>query len=296
MALAAKWGSLTRQNVQQSPQVAALVKADGGALAGDAVEALGNLLNFAAQQFNVGKNLNDVQIALLASEMLRIYWHWRFDEFSFVLREAVAGRYGTTYDRIDAPTVHEWCAKYEADRNIMQAQQVEQEAQAHKLTEQQAPRSELAEHPRFGDEYQGVRAQLEALNDGELNATWRHYLTAQRADNKFIAAVATEVVNERRKAHYLRQLAERVQSAPTHVPTLREQMYQQKLATHDRINAKLLGENSPVWGIAQYWMDILDVESEPVESPTEQAPVQHTIGSSAPDTTTSFKPVMALAS
>jgi hypothetical protein len=264
LALAAKWGSLTRQNVQQSPQVAALVKADGGALAGDAVEALGNLLNFAAQQFNVGKNLNDVQIALLASEMLRIYWHWRFDEFSFVLREAVAGRYGTTYDRIDAPTVHEWCAKYEADRNATQAQQAEHEARAHKLAEQQAPRSELAAHPSFGADYQGVRAQLEALSDGELNTTWRHYLTAQRAANKFIAAVATEVVNERRKAHYLRQLSERMQNAPARVPTLREQMHQQMQATRDRINAKLLGENSPVWGIAQHWVDILDVESEPV--------------------------------
>jgi hypothetical protein len=259
-ALIKQWRGLTPAIAQQSAQVSALE----AAAKGDTAEALGNLLTFAAAQFNVGKNLTDVQIALLASEMLRLYWHWRFDEFSLVLREAVAGRYGTTYDRIDAPTVHEWCAKYEADRNATQAYLAEQETRQQKLAEKQPLRSELAIHPRFGAEYAGVRTQLEALSDEELNTTWRHYLTAQRADNKFIAAVATEVVNERRKAHYLRQLAERVQAGPARVPTLREQMHAQMQATRERINAKLLGENSPVWGIAQHWLDIVDVESEPI--------------------------------
>jgi hypothetical protein len=289
VALIQQWRRLTPASAQQAPQVSALE----AVAPGDVAEALGNLLTFAAAQFNVGKNLTDVQIALLASEMLRLYWHWRFDEFSFVLREAVAGRYGTTYDRIDAPTVHEWCAKYEADRNATQAHHAEQEARAYKQAEQQAPRSELATHPEFGAEYQGVRAQLEALSDGELNATWRHYLTAQRAENKFIAAVATEVVNERRKAHYLRQLSERMQNAPVHVPTLREQMHQQMQATRSRINAKLLGENSPVWGIAQHWLDILDVESEPVTPPTEAplSPSPSVAGATPP-----FRPLMAIAS
>jgi hypothetical protein len=292
VALIQQWRRLTPALAQQAPQVSALE----AVAPGDVAEALGNLLTFAAAQFNVGKNLNDVQIALLASEMLRLYWHWRFHEFSLMLREAVAGRYGTTYDRIDAPTVHEWCAKYEADRNATQAYQAEHEARAYKQAEQQAPRSELAAHPKFGADYADVRAQLEVLCDGELNATWRHYLTAQRADNKFIAAVATEVVNERRKAHYLRQLSARVQNAPARVPTLQEQMYQQMQATRARLNAKLLGENSPVWGIAQHWRDIIDVESEPIELPVGLTPPQYTIGSLAPDATTPSNPVMAIAS
>jgi hypothetical protein len=273
VALATKWGKLTRQNVQHSPQVAALVNGDGGELAEDTVEALGNLLTFASGQFNVGKNLNDVQVAVLAIQLLVTYWYWRFDEFAFVLREAVAGRYGTTYDRIDSPTVNEWCAKYEAERGTIQADQFEHEARAYKQAEQQPVRSELATHPTFGPDYAGVRAQLEALGDAQLKATWQHYQQAQRADNKFIAAVATEVVNERRKAHYLRQVAEGMQQAPTRQPTLREQMASQMQATRDRLNAKLLGEHSPVWGIAQHWLDIIDVDSEPVapEAPKDQA-------------------------
>jgi hypothetical protein len=259
-AIIKQWRGLTPAIAQQSAQVSSLE----ATAKGDTAEALGNLLTFAAAQFNVGKNLNDVQIALLASEMLRLYWHWRFDEFSLVLREAIAGKYGITYDRIDAATVHEWCAKYEADRNATQVHLAEHEAQAYKQAEKQPVRSELATHPRFGADYAGVRQQLEALDDNQLNATWRHYLQAQRADNKFIAAVATEVVNERRKAHYLRLVTARMQSAPAHVPTLREQMAAQMQATRERINAKLLSENSPVWGIAQHWLDIIDVDSEPV--------------------------------
>lgn len=266
-AIIKQWRGLTPAIAQQSAQVSGLE----AAARGDTAEALGNLLTFAAYQFNVGKNLNDVQISLLASEMLRLYWYWRFDEFSFVLREAVAGRYGTTYDRIDAPTVHAWCASYEADRNATQAHLAEHEARAYKLAEQQPVRSELATHPTFGGDYAGVRAQLEALGDAELNATWRRYLSAQRADNQFIGAVATEVVNERRKAHYLRQVADRVQTTTPKVPTLREQMAAQMEATRDRIKGKLLGESSPVWGVAQHWLDIIDVESEPVPTPNKAA-------------------------
>lgn len=266
-ALIKCWGSLTPAIAQQSAQVSSL-KAEAR---GDVAEALGNLLTFAAAQFNVGKNLNDVQIALLASEMLRIYWHWRFDEFNLMLREAVAGRYGTTYDRIDAATVHEWCAKYEANRNATQAHLAEHEARAFKQAEQQAPRSELAGQPGYAE----LRAKMEGLSDTELCAGGKHYeaLASRTEEQELKLGVAREVWNERRKAHYLRQIAERMQNTPKAAPTLREQMATQMQATRERINAKLLSENSPVWGIAQHWLDIIDVESEPVtpEAPKNQA-------------------------
>jgi hypothetical protein len=257
-ALIKQWRGLTPAIAQQSAQVSALE----AAARGDTAEALGNLLTFAAAQFNVGKNMTDVQIALLASEMLRLYWHWRFDEFSFVLREAVAGRYGTTYDRIDAPTVHEWCAKYEADRNATQAHLAEHEARIYKQAEQQPMRSELAGQPGYAE----LRAKMEVLNDDQLRAGGKHYesLASRTEQEELKLGVAREVWNERRKAHYLRQIAERMQNTPKPAPTLREQMAAQMQATRDRINAKLLSENSPVWGIAQHWLDVIDVESEPV--------------------------------
>lgn len=266
-AIIKQWRGLTPAIAQQSAQVSGLE----AAARGDVAEALGNLLTFAAAQFNVGKNLNDVQIALLASEMLRLYWHWRFDEFSLVLREAIAGKYGTTYDRIDAATVHAWCVRYEADRNATQAHLAEHEARAYKQAEQQPVRSELADKPGYAE----LRAKMEVLDDAQLCAGGKHYeaLATRTEEEELKLGVAREVWNERRKAHYLRQIAERMQHTPKAAPTLREQMHAQMQATRDRLNAKLLGENSPVWGIAQHWLDIIDVESEPVtpEAPNAKA-------------------------
>lgn len=209
MSLIKQWRGLTPAIAQQSAQVSGL----SAQAAGDTAEALGNLLTFAAAQFNVGKNLNDVQIALLASEMLRIYWHWRFDEFSFVLREAVAGRYGTTYDRLDAATVHEWCAKYEADRNAVAVDQAEHELRAYKQAEQQPVRSPLATHAEFGADYADVRQQAEALSDGELIVTGKHYANEEGADNEFITDVLWEVWCERKASRFrqkmIQQFAER---------------------------------------------------------------------------------------
>jgi hypothetical protein len=264
-ALIKCWGSLTPAIARQSAQVSTL-KAQAK---GDTAEALGNLLTFAAAQFNVGKNLNDVQIALLASEMLRLYWHWRFDEFSLVLREAIAGRYGAVYDCIDARTVHEWCAKYEASRNEVEAAASEQQAREHKLAESRPPASPHVAHP----DYASVCAQLEALRDGDLVATARHYRQQPGEESQFVADVADEVIGRRNLSLVLRPLRERLENQEKPLPTLREQMAKQMQATRDRLNAKLLGEHSPVWGIAQHWLDIIDVDSEPIapEAPKDQA-------------------------
>jgi hypothetical protein len=252
-----KWRDLTPALARSSVQVSAL----STAARGDTAEALGNLLTFAANQFNVGKNLSNVQAALLASEMLRIYWHWRFDEFSLVLREAVSGKYGTTYDRVDAPTVHEWCAKYELARSELEAAASEQQAREFKLAEKQPAKNPLASHP----DYQGARQQLEALSDGHLVATARHYRHQRTADDQFIADVADEVIGERNLALVLKPIRERLEAQPKKALTLREQIAAQHQDTRDRLNAKLLAEGSPVWAIAQHWKDILDVEAEPVE-------------------------------
>lgn len=99
---------LTPAKALTSPQVSTLHHADPGGLA----EALGNLLTFTALQFNVVRNLTDLQIQLLAADLPSRYWHWRIQEFIYVMREAVAGRWGKIYDRLDPPTVYDWCAAY----------------------------------------------------------------------------------------------------------------------------------------------------------------------------------------
>jgi hypothetical protein len=218
LAIIDSWRKLTPALARQSPQVSAL----STEAAGDTAEALGNLLTFAAAQFNVGKNLSDVQIAILASEMLRIYWHWRFDEFAFVLREAVAGRYGTTYDRVDAATVHGWCATYEASRNLLEAEQAEHEVRLYK-NPKPTP-SPLASEPGYTE----LRAKIEAMSDAELMKGGSYYasLDSPTAEQVLKLAVATEVWGERMAAQQLAAIADSLPGR--NVPSAREMAAQEK--------------------------------------------------------------------
>lgn len=120
---------LTPAKCLDSPQVGVLQRADPGGLA----EALGNLLTFTALQFNVVRNLSDLQIQLLATDLPSRYYHWRIQEFVYVMREAVAGKWGRIYDRLDPPTVYDWCSAYAAEEQAAAiAHAAEQRAAAYK--------------------------------------------------------------------------------------------------------------------------------------------------------------------
>jgi hypothetical protein len=266
VALIKQWRSLTPALAQQSAQVSSLE----AAAKGDTSEALGNLLTFAAAQFNVGKNLNDVQIALLASEMLRIYWHWRFDEFSFVLREAVAGRYGTTYDRLDAATVHEWCAKYEADRNALAAEQAEREARAYKEAEQQPARSELASQPGYAE----LRAKLQALSDDALCAGGKHYeaLASRTEEEEVKLAVALEVWNARKASRFRQQLLAQFAAAGITGQTEAEKEAERKTQDHALGLALLRGDWQAAGFKGEPSAEWLAKINAPVNEPTDELP------------------------
>lgn len=123
---------LTPAKALTSPQVGVLSRADPGGLA----EALGNLLTFTALQFNVVRNLTDLQIQLLAADLPSRYYHWRIQEFVYVMREAVAGKWGKVYDRLDPPTVHDWCTAYAAEEQAQAvADAAERRAAAYKLVQ-----------------------------------------------------------------------------------------------------------------------------------------------------------------
>jgi len=164
-------------------------------------------LLFTAAQFNVVRNMSDLQMAFLAEGLLELYWDWRFDEFLYVLREGVRQNWGKTYDRLDPPTMYEWCKAYAAAREIQIDNESFQAHEALKKAEKLPIKSDLRRHPQFGAHYGDARAQLDALSDADLKATWQQYRQLDGPENEFIAAVATEVVNDRRTLHYLSQIA-----------------------------------------------------------------------------------------
>jgi hypothetical protein len=128
-AVVALQRGLTPAKALASAQVGVLHRADPGGLA----EALGNLLTFTALQFNVVRNLSDLQIQLLATDLPSRYYHWRIQEFVYVMREAVAGKWGKVYDRLDPPTVYDWCSAYAAEEQAQAvADAAEKRAAAYK--------------------------------------------------------------------------------------------------------------------------------------------------------------------
>ena len=131
LAIFAKQLGLTPTKARQSPQVSGLRKADEDGVA----EAVGNLLIYLAQQFNVVRNLTNTQVLILSQELPRRYWRWHIDEFAYVLKEAIAGTWGKVYDRLDPPTVLEWFAAYEAERSEQLAAEAESRAAAFKAAE-----------------------------------------------------------------------------------------------------------------------------------------------------------------
>lgn len=102
--------NITLASALQTPQVSRLNKENPGDLAA----AISQLLQFVNKLFNLPENkkLNDAQMAVLALDIKKRYWFLKFDELVYILREGVAGKWGKSYSRIDAETVHAWFQRY----------------------------------------------------------------------------------------------------------------------------------------------------------------------------------------
>lgn len=64
--------------------------------------------------FNVGKNMNDTQVALTADLIIEEFWHLRLEEIKYCFRRAM--RREKVFDRIDGNIVLGWLDQYDAER------------------------------------------------------------------------------------------------------------------------------------------------------------------------------------
>lgn len=64
--------------------------------------------------FNVGKNMNDTQIALTVDLILDTFGHLRLEEIKYCFRRAMVRE--KVYDRIDGNTILGWLREYENER------------------------------------------------------------------------------------------------------------------------------------------------------------------------------------
>jgi len=66
--------------------------------------------------FNVGKNMNQTQIARASDLIINEYYFLKPDDFKLCFNNAIIGKYGKTYDRIDIQVICDWLNQYCADR------------------------------------------------------------------------------------------------------------------------------------------------------------------------------------
>ena len=64
--------------------------------------------------FNVGKNMNDKQIAFTADLIIEQYWYLKLEEIKYCFHRAM--RQERLYDRLDGNIILSWLADYDAQR------------------------------------------------------------------------------------------------------------------------------------------------------------------------------------
>ena len=64
--------------------------------------------------FNVGKNMNDAQVAMTADLIIDTYWYLKLEEIKYCFRRAM--RTEKLFDRLDGSIILGWLADYDRER------------------------------------------------------------------------------------------------------------------------------------------------------------------------------------
>lgn len=66
--------------------------------------------------FNVGKTMNADQVAVTVDLILETYGYMKIEDLKLCFRNAMLGRYGKQYDRLDGAIILEWLRMYDNER------------------------------------------------------------------------------------------------------------------------------------------------------------------------------------
>lgn len=77
---------------------------------------VGKMIIDVAMFFNVGKMINEVQVASVANLIIEEYYFLKPDDFKLCFNRAKKGKYGKVYDRIDGQVIFDWLNTYVEER------------------------------------------------------------------------------------------------------------------------------------------------------------------------------------
>lgn len=78
--------------------------------------------------FNVGKTMNDKQVAVTCDLIIDYYPYFKPEDFKLCFRNAMLGKYGKQYDRLDGAIILEWLKCYDIERSNFAEEQSISEA------------------------------------------------------------------------------------------------------------------------------------------------------------------------
>ncbi len=96
------------------------------------LKALSLLITQLGNSFNVGKNVDTLQVYECATLLAEKYWYLRLEEFVYVFKQARLGKYGKVYDRLDVQVISDWLTTYDTGERLAEMErrrqvQLEQE-------------------------------------------------------------------------------------------------------------------------------------------------------------------------
>ncbi len=97
----------------KSPTIATIKKYQG---IDPALAVVHGLVYDLRDSFSIGKNLSDRQLELLGEFILEDYYYLTIADLKLCFKNAIKGKYGKVYDRIDVQIVCEWLSTYAENR------------------------------------------------------------------------------------------------------------------------------------------------------------------------------------
>ena len=150
------------------PALATLKKERGEAKARSVLVLIVNdMLDF----FNAAGDMNDTQVAMTVDFILEEYPYMQADDITLCFRNAMKGKYGKLYNRIDGQIIMGWLREYNRERCTVASEQSYNEHKAY-LSEESKPtqgifyaeyRARLERRARVGDQ---EAKRLLDLSDG----------------------------------------------------------------------------------------------------------------------------------
>ena len=145
------------------------------------------IMNDMLDFFNAGNDMNDTQVALTVDLILEEYPYMQADDITLCFRNAMKGKYGKLYNRIDGQIIMGWLREYNTERCTLASEQSYNEHKAH-LSEEARPTDGIfyteyraALERKAGEGNQEAKRLLE-LSDGLMAELERRKLNRAKED------------------------------------------------------------------------------------------------------------------